>query len=79
MVEKTNNNITRREFLDKTARGAAATALGTGVFDNLLKPSEAQAANSGNTNKSGAADQVLSLPKGGGAIQGIGEMENLYG
>ena len=66
-------DINRREFLDKTAKGAAGTALGLGVLDSLLNPPKAQAAGSGNTNKSGVADQILSLPKGGGAISGLGE------
>lgn len=65
--------MNRREFLETSALGATATALGLGAIENLINPPETKAANSGNTNKSGVADQVLSLPKGGGAIKGLGE------
>lgn len=66
-------DITRREFLETSAKATAATVLGAGVLESILNPQEAIAAGSGNTNKSGVAEQVLSLPKGGGAIKGLGE------
>lgn len=66
--------ITRREFLERTAIGTAAVATGIGAIDSLLSSDHAQAAPvvSGSSNAKDAGS-VISLPKGGGAIKGIGE------
>lgn len=66
--------ITRREFLKQTAKGAAATVTGLATIDKLLSPEQAQAAPAANgASNAKNAGSVISLPKGGGAVKGIGE------
>ncbi len=66
--------ITRREFLERTAKGTTAAVTGISAIDSLLSPKQAQAAPPaiGSSNAQNAGS-VISLPKGGGAIKGIGE------
>ena len=69
-----NEKITRREFLKRTGAGAAATVTGLAAVDKLLSPDQAQAAPVANgASNAKNAGSVISLPKGGGAIKGIGE------
>ena len=66
------DDLSRREFLELTGK-AAGTAAASGILGAaLLFPDRAKAQESGGKNTQGASE-VLSLPKGGGAIQGIGE------
>ena len=60
--------ITRRDLLKTVGAVAAGAALGVGLGETLPE-SQAQASGNGG----GQSPSVLSLPKGGGAIQGIGE------
>jgi hypothetical protein len=65
---------TRREFIKTSAQGAAGVAIGLGTIDDFLaaKNSTATGASTaGNNAKS--AGSVINLPKGGGAVKGIGE------
>jgi len=65
---------TRREFIETSVKGAAGVAAGLGALDNLLSDNSiaAKAASSAGNN-SKQASSVINLPKGGGAIKGIGE------
>lgn len=63
--------ISRREFLELSAKGTPATIAGMTALDNLIAPTQVQAAEASNNSKN--ANSVISLPKGGGAIKGIGE------
>ncbi len=68
------DKITRREFLKQTAKGAAATVTGLATIDKLLSPDQAQAAPAANgASNAKNSGSVISLPKGGGAVKGIGE------
>ncbi|MCA9470046.1 MAG: twin-arginine translocation signal domain-containing protein, partial [Nitrospira sp.] len=65
------SELTRRDFLKTTGAVAAGAVLGLGLGE-APPESQAQTAGDGGGGKQ-SAGSVLSLPKGGGAVQGIGE------
>jgi RHS repeat-associated protein len=63
------SEISRRDFLKASGLAVTGSALGIGGVNETLSEAQAQGTGGGKQ----IAGSVLSLPKGGGAVQGIGE------
>ena len=63
------NEVTRREFL----KSASIAGLAGGSAITLLPQQTAAQGSNGNQRSNRTASGVISLPKGGGALRGIGE------